>query len=191
MEDDRSLVNRILAGDEQAFGELVKKYQRLVFVTAYRLVKSSGDAEDLSQDVFLEVFRSIEHLRNEEDLSGWIYKIALNKSLSLLRKRNPIKSAKSIHLEAHSAEAEKVHGREHAHSAHMALEQEETRKIVFLAVDQLPENQKKAILLHKFEQLSQKEICEKMGISLVSVESLIYRAKTNLRKSLLNYFKQS
>ncbi len=190
MEDDRLLVEKILNNDEQAFCSLVKKYQRMVYATCFRLVKSQTDAEDLSQDVFIEVFRSLGLVRKENDLSGWIFKIAYNKSLSFLRKHNPVKTTNSINIESSSAELDKIHKHAEENSPHHTLEQSETRRIVFQAVDQLPENQKKVILLHKFENFSQKEICEQMGLSQVSVESLIYRAKTNLRKSLFNYFKQ-
>lgn len=189
MEDDRSLIEKILNHEEQAFGVLVKKYQRLVYVTCYRIVKSQSDAEDLTQDVFIEIFRSLYHVRNDGDLSGWIYRISLNKSLSLLRKRNPVKASNSISIESFSRESNRQTPSADPETPYQRLEQEEMRDILFMAVDQLPENQKKVILLHKFENYSQKEICEKTGLSLVSVESLIYRAKSNLRKSLFKYFK--
>lgn len=190
MEDDRILVEKILDNDEQAFCSLVKKYQRLVYATCFRLVKSPSDAEDLTQDVFVEIFRSLSLIRKDNDLSGWIFKIAFNKSLSFLRKHNPVKRSNSVSIDSSSHELERIHRQVEPNSPHHTLEEEETRRVVFQALDQLPENQRKVILLHKFENFSQKEICEQMGLSLVSVESLIYRAKTNLRKSLFNYFKQ-
>lgn len=161
----------------------------MVYATCYRLVRSQSDAEDLSQEVFIEVFRSLHMIRKENDISGWIFKIAYNKSLSFLRKRNPVKLTNSVNIDSSTAELDKLHKRAESDSPHHSMEQAETRRIVFQAVDQLPDNQKKVILLHKFENYSQKEICEQLGLSLVSVESLIYRAKTNLRKSLFNYFK--
>lgn len=189
MVDDRILVEKILKNDEQAFGTLVAKYQRMVYATCFRLVRTQSDAEDLSQEVFIEVFRSMNQVQKDNDLSGWLFKIAMNKSLSFLRKHNPAKSGQNDTLESAVSEATKHHFSETS-TPYSKLEEEDTRKIIFQAIDQLPENQKKAILLHKFDNLSQKEISDQLGITQVSVESLIYRAKTNLRKSLFNYFKK-
>ncbi len=189
MEEDRILVEKILENDEQAFASLVSKYQRMVYATCFRLVRSRSDAEDLSQDVFMEVFRSLLLVRKENDLSGWLYRIALNKSLSFLRKRNPVKPGNGAGMETTISALQQSHAQSGSTGAQLEMEQEETRKLLFQAIDRLPENQKRAILLHKFEDFSQKEICEQMGLSRVSVESLIYRAKTNLRKSLFNHFK--
>lgn len=189
MVDDRILVEKILKNDEQAFGTLVAKYQRMVYATCFRLVRTQSDAEDLSQEVFIEVFRSMNQVQKDNDLSGWLFKIAMNKSLSFLRKHNPAKSGQNDKLESAVSEATKHHFSETS-TPYSKLEEEDTRKIIFQAIDQLPENQKKAILLHKFDNLSQKEISDQLGITQVSVESLIYRAKTNLRKSLFNYFKK-
>jgi len=190
MDDDRILVGKILENNRQAFGTLVTKYQRMVYATCYRLVRCQTDAEDLSQEVFVECFRSLHLVQKDNDLSGWLFKIASNKSLSFLRKHNPARIGKSTSVEnAFKADNNKSHLAETS-TPYSKLEHEDTRKTLFQAIDLLPENQKKAILLHKFDNLSQKEIGERMNLSQESVESLIYRAKTNLRKSLYSYFKQ-
>ena len=190
MDEDRILVAKILENDKQAFGTLVTKYQRMVYATCFRLVRSQSDAEDLSQDVFIECFRSLHLVQKDNDLSGWLFKIASNKSLSFLRKHNPARIGKNTTVEtAFTEDNHKSHLAETS-TPHSKLEHEDTRKTLFQAIDLLPENQKKAILLHKFDNLSQKEISERIGLTQESVESLIYRAKTNLRKSLYAYFKQ-
>ena len=191
MADDRILVAKILKNDQQAFGTLVAKYQRMVYATCFRLVRTQSDAEDLSQDVFIEVFRSLNQVQKESDLSGWLFKIAMNKSLSFLRKHNPAKSGKNPTPESAASEMTIKHRFSETSTPYSKLEEEDTRKILFQAIDQLPENQKKAILLHKFEDFSQKEISDQMEITQVSVESLIYRAKTNLRKTLYDYYKKN
>jgi len=190
MDDDRILVGKILENDKQAFGTLVTKYQRMVYATCFRLVRSQNDAEDLSQEVFLECFRSLHLVQKDNDLSGWLFKIASNKSLSFLRKHNPAKIGKNSSMETTFTEDDHKSHLAETSTPHSKLEHEDTRKTLFQAIDLLPENQKTAILLHKFDNLSQKEIGERMNLSQESVESLIYRAKTNLRKSLYSYFKQ-
>ncbi len=184
--DDKELVKKILQNDNHAFGLFIKKYQRLVYITGYRLLSNKDNAEDITQEVFLEVFRSLKHLRNTDDLSGWLFKIAYNKSLSFLRKKNPAKASStefdySIQHNQQGIETQTPESK---------LENEEARKVLFKAIDQLPENQKKVLLLHKFEGYSQKEICDLTNLSKASVESLMYRAKLNLRKSLVFYFKK-
>jgi RNA polymerase sigma-70 factor (ECF subfamily) len=190
MTDDRILVAKILKNDEQAFGALVAKYQKMVYATCFRLVRTQTDAEDLSQEVFIEVFRSLSQVQKEHDLSGWLFKIAMNKSLSFLRKHNPAKSNQNTTLESTVLDITGKNPLSETSTPFSKLEEEDTRKYIFKAIDQLPENQKKAILLHKFDNFSQKEISDQMGLSQVSVESLIYRAKTNLRKTLFDYFKK-
>lgn len=185
--DDKTLIGRILNNDDRAFNILVGKYQKLVYSTCFRLVNNQADAEDIFQEVFVEVARSVNHVRNDSDISSWLFKIAYNKSLSFLRKRNPAKASPSDNF--YSTTAQNEHHFFNNENPHMMLEQAESQKVLFSAIDQLPENQKKVLLMHKFEDYSQKEICEQLNLSQASVESLIYRAKVNLRKSLVMYFK--
>ncbi len=188
--DDKQLIRKILERDDLAFGIFVEKYKKLVYTAIYRLVRDTADAEDIFQDVFLEVYRSIQYLRNENDLSGWLFKIAYNKSISFLRKKNPAR-ANSNNYEDQKIESEKTKFSLVDHQTpSKKLEEQEAEIALYAAIDRLPELQKKALLLHKFENYSHKEIGEMMGLSIASVESLIYRAKIALRKSLYLYFKK-
>lgn len=187
--NDKQLIEKILQNNDKAFSLLIKKYQSLVFNTCYRLVKNRTDTEDLFQDVFLEVHRSLIHLRNENDISGWLFKIAYSKSISFLRKKNPAKASSNTEFEVSINRLEQSLKHTERETPEKKLEKQEANKILFNAIDQLPENQKKALLLHKFEGHSHKEICKIMELSQASVESLIYRAKLTLRKSLLTFFK--
>lgn len=187
--DDKQLIEKILLDNDIAFSHLIKKYQGLVFTTCYRLVENRTDAEDLLQDVFIEVFRSLRYLRNVDDMSGWLFKIAYSKSLSFLRKKNPAKAALNNEFNVIIDELEQNNALSESGTPLRKLESKEAKEVLFIAIDQLPENQKKVLLMHKFEDYSHKEICEITGLSQSSVESLIYRAKFNLRKSLITYFK--
>ena len=186
--NDKQLVEKILQNDDIAFSLLIKKYQSLVFNTCYRLVKNRTDTEDLFQEVFLEAYRSLNHLRNENDMSGWLFKIAYRKSISFLRKKNPAKASSSTEFNVSINQFEQGYKHTERETPEKKLEKKEASEVLFKAIDQLPENQKKALLLHKFEGHSHKEICEIMELSQASVESLIYRAKITLRKSLTTYF---
>lgn len=187
--DDKQLIKKIIERDELAFGIFVEKYKKLVYTAIYRLVRDAADAEDIFQDVFLEVYRSIHYLRNESDLAGWLFKIAYNKSISFLRKKNPAR-ANSTSYEDQKIESQKTYSIVDHQTPSQKLEDQEAEIVLYSAIDRLPDMQKKALLLHKFENYSHKEIGEMMELSISSVESLIYRAKVALRKSLYQYFKK-
>lgn len=185
---DRNLIDRILRNDHAAFELLIEKYKGLVYNTCFRILRNRPDSEDLSQDVFMEIFRSIEHLENAEDMSGWIYRISYCKCISHLRKKNPAKASASNDPAETVKDIDQQGRHTNRETPQKALEEKEASVLLFEKIDQLPDKQKQAILLHKFEGYSHKEICEKLGLSQASVESLIYRAKVSLRKSLVSYF---
>lgn len=188
--DDKQLIKKILEHDDLAFGILLEKYKKLVYTAIYRLVRDAADAEDIFQDVFLEVYRSIHYLRNENDLSGWLFKIAYNKSISFLRKKNPARANSNSYEDQKLESGKNKYSLVDHQTPSERLEEEEAEIALYTAIDRLPEMQKKALLLHKFENYSHKEIGEMMDLSISSVESLIYRAKIALRKSLYSYFKK-
>ena len=185
--NDRLLINEILKDNNLAFRSLIDKYKKLVYNTAFRLVNNQPDAEDIFQDVFIEIYKSCQFVKNEDDLTMWIYKIAYNKSISFLRKKNPAKAE----IQPNTNTASKLQPKTTVdyNTPVKKLEQKEAIKNLYRFIDQLPDNQKKVLLLHKFEGLSQKEICEQLSLSTNSVESLMYRAKKNLKQKLTDYLK--
>ncbi len=185
---DKELIDKILLNDQSAFELLIRKYQKLVFNSCYRILKNRSDAEDISQDVFMEVFRSLSSLKSIDDMSGWIYRIAYCKCISLLRKNNPADPSRNCDPDRSVKDLDKDPKHHNRETPDKTMETEEARIELFRNIDLLPDNQKRAILLHKFEGYSHKEICDEMGLTQASVESLIYRAKVSLRKSLASFF---
>ena len=185
---DQEIIDKIIRNDTPGFEQLIRKYQNLVYTTCFRLLGNQADAEDLTQDVFLEVFRSIVHLKNTDDMSGWIYRISYTKCISYLRKKNPAKAFPGSDPEQVTLLMETASAENQNETPQGSLEQKEATSHLFKMIDQLPDNQKKAFLMHKFDGFSHKEICDELGLSQASVESLIYRAKVSLRKSLVNFF---
>lgn len=180
--NDKQLIEKILAKDDQAFGILVEKHKKMVYGTIFRIVRNRSDAEDLFQEVFLKVHGSVQYLRNVEDLSAWLFRIAYNKSISFLRKKNPAKANPE-----HPQKSPLQMVLAHINYADLELqdhkmEVEEARVMLFSAIDRLPEMQKKVLLMHKFEDYSHHEIGVKLNLTQASVESLIYRAMFTLRK---------
>jgi RNA polymerase sigma-70 factor (ECF subfamily) len=186
--NDKQLIEKILAHNEQAFSTLVEKYKKMVYATIFRIVRNKSDAEDLFQEVFLKVYGSAHQIRHEDDLSGWLFKIAYNKSISFLRKKNPAKANPESNAKS---PLQTVLGQIHyadRDTQDRKMEQHEAREMLFSAIDRLPEMQKKVLLMHKFEDYSHQEICLKLNLTQASVESLIYRAMFSLRKLCHSHF---
>ncbi|NLN31078.1 MAG: sigma-70 family RNA polymerase sigma factor [Bacteroidales bacterium] len=175
---DPELITLILQGDRDSFRILVERYQQLVFRTCMGFMHNREDAEDLTQDIFIQVYRSLSRFRGESAFSTWLYRIAVNASLNRLR-RSPVKMI----FEALDRSAISV----------PAINEDDPEKILISrehaawlrrAVNSLPGNQRTALILSQYEDLSQKEIAEIMMKSEGAVESLLFRAKRNLRKRL-------
>ena len=187
---DAELIQRLINGDEMAFRHLIETYQNLVFKTCFNLLRNKEDAEDLAQDVFIEIYESINQFRNESKLSTWLYRIAINKSLNQLRKnkiKSMISSIDHFFVRDKNSKLEPVDP--DSDNNPESIYYNERIHIMQKAIDSLPENQRIAFTLCKYEDLSYQEISSVMNLSLSSVESLIHRAKLSLQKKLINYYK--
>lgn len=171
-----------------SFEELVEFHQEKVLNTCFRFVNNKEDAEDLTQEVFIEVYRSIGHFREDAELSTWIYRIAVNKSLDFIRKKKRKKRFAFVLSLTGFGDEEKELQIPALPNPQTDLEQKERIQILNRAIDSMPENQKVAITLSKYEGFSNNEIAEIMETSVSAVESLVHRAKNNLHKKLYNYF---
>lgn len=187
---DKIQVEKIMEGDRQAFREILEKYHPMIINTCNGFLHNRQDAEDIAQEVFIEVFHSIKTFRHEAKLSTWIYRIAVNKSLNQVRKNKRWRWIQSIE----DVITPGNHQREivsNGFTADGEIESQQQKAILHSALNGLPENQRIAFTLNKYEELSYKEISEIMAVSLSSVESLIHRAKVNLQKKLLHLIEKS
>ena len=181
--NDFELIQQLRSGDEQAFKILVETYQDMVFNTALSIVQNAEDAEDVAQEVFIRVFRSIHSFKGESKLSTWIYRITTSCALDQVRSRKSKKRFAFLQRLFGNGN-EPLHEVPDFHHPGVAMDQKENAARLFKAINRLPENQKIAFTLHKLENLSYQEIGEVMQTSVSAVESLMHRAKQNLRKIL-------
>jgi len=182
-------IAELKSGDEQAFQLLVNEYKDRVLNTCYGFIHNREEAEDLCQEVFIEVYRSISKFKQQSKLSTWIYRIAVSKSLEEIRSRKRQKRAAYFKsLIGLDLAKEIVAAKDKDPQA--LLEDQQRILIMEAAIEKLAENQRISFVLHKYEQLSYKEVAEVMGLSLSAVESLIHRAKLNLKKHLHDYYKK-
>jgi RNA polymerase sigma-70 factor (ECF subfamily) len=172
--------------NEQAFRELVLQFQPLVIRTCIGFLHDEEEARDVAQDVFVEVYRSIDRFREESSLSTWLYRIAVNYSLNRIRSQKSRPWFRRFMNDEGTTVVDMPIMAEGAQERPDELmEQDERKKILYQAIGTLPENQRVALTLHKFEEMSYKEIAGVMEISLSAVESLIHRAKKRLQKQLI------
>lgn len=183
-QDELELIERLKQGDEAAFRTLVERYQDLVYNTALGVVQNESDAEDVAQEVFIQVYRSIGSFKSEAKLSTWIYRITTTRALDLLRARKSKKRFGLLKRLWETAEESPMENIQDFNHPGVSLERKEEAAQLMTAIAQLPENQKVAFVLHKLEGLSYLEIAEVMGNTLPAVESLMHRARLNLRKIL-------
>ena len=185
--NDTAFIDLLKQRNEQAFTQLVEAYQHLVFNTVLGIVQQTEEAEDVAQEVFVQVYQSIYDFRGESKLSTWIYRIAISKALDCERKKkskkrvDAFKNMIGIGTKEEDAIADFYH-------PGIALQQKENAAILFKALKQLPENQRTAFVLIKTEGLSYQEVSDIMQTSVKAIEALMHRAKENLRKILKDYY---
>jgi RNA polymerase sigma-70 factor, ECF subfamily len=188
--DDANLVELIKGNDKEAFQDLIKKYQTLVINTCFGFLHNYEDSQDIAQEVFIEVYRSIHKFRMESKLSTWLYRISANKSINYIRDHKKNKWFLSLDL-LFENDKDDDQNSPLDESPLDIIENDERKQALYTAIDSLPENQRIAFTLYKYEDLSYKEIAEIMKISLSSVESLMFRAKKNLQQKLIAIYKKN
>lgn len=188
---DVKLMLAFQAGDESAFEKLVQRNQSNVHAVIYRFLGDQSDVEDLSQEVFLRVYRTAHRYVPTAKFTTWLYRIAANLSLNAIRSRSKVKIAQLEIPDDSSAaggfyrEVEDTAGDRPSDDMDAA----ELHEQILMAVHRLPENQRIAIILNKFEQMSYDDIAEVLGVSMMAVKSLLSRARSNLRQSLQRFMK--
>lgn len=189
--DESEIIKGIQQGDNKAFQLLVETYQPMVVNTCFGIVHSTADAEDLAQDVFLEIFRTAGNFRGESKISTWLYRIATNRSLNFVRNKKRkgfFQSLEETFTGGRNRTSEISENRNDQPDQNITDQQRSD--LLHRAIDQLPEKQRIAFTLNKYEELPYQQIAEVMEISLASVESLIHRAKKNLQEQLLDCYKK-
>ena len=175
-----------------AYGKLIDDFQQKVFATCISFVPNKDDAEDIAQEVFVEVFKSINKFKGHSKLSTWVYRIATNKCLEFIRKRNTKKRFAFLQsITGNEIPMDKTKYFTEMNHPGVLLENKERSETLFKAINQLPEAQKVVFTLSKVDGMSYREVCDITEKSLSSVESLMFRAKKNLQDALENFYKNN
>jgi RNA polymerase sigma-70 factor (ECF subfamily) len=188
--NDSETIRSVLRGNRDDFRILVEKYQQRVFRLAMGFVHDREDAEDLTQEIFLNAWLSLAKFRGSSSFSTWLHRIAVNACLNHTRKnKGTILDRISSFLGTEAVLTSEIPLTED--NPEEIIVNKEHQEWVQRALGSLPENQRSAIVLSKYEDLPQKEIAEILNITEGAVEALIQRAKKNLREKLLSASKGS
>ena len=187
---EKKFITDLQSRKQSAYSQLIEDYEQKVFGSCISFVPNKEDAEDIAQEVFLEVFNSIHKFKGNSKLSTWIYRITTNKCLEFIRKKNTKKRfafmqsiiGNDIPIDRTSYFTEFNH-------PGIVLENKERNETIFKAINQLPEGQRIVFTLHKVDGKSYQEISKIIDKSVSSVESLMFRARKKLQKLLDNFYK--
>lgn len=178
--DDTELIQNVLNGNQRDFERLVEKYQSAVFRMAIGLLHNKEDAEEIVQDVFIKVYKSLSSFDAKAAFSTWLYRVTVNASLNVLRKKKRQKLWVELSdiLQLRSKEKQ----------ADALLTEQSDNTLIYQAMKDLPAMQRVAFVLPKYEELPQARVAEILHLSTGAVEQLIYRAKRNLKQKLEKKF---
>ncbi len=181
MDTDLELMLRVRRGDEESFGELLRRYRVPLVSYFSRMVRDRALAEDLAQEVFLRVYKSRHRYQPEARFTTWFYRIATNLALNAVRDRK-----REVSPEEGDPEGEPV--REKFVDAQPSAEQQlmlsDRERLIRQAVEALPENQRAAVILHKYQEVDYRQIAGILSVSESAVKSLLFRAYETLRARL-------
>ena len=177
--NEKELIARLQARDEAAFEELIRKYEKKVYSLCARMCGNAEDAEEAAQDAFLALWRGIDRFRQESSLSTWIYRLASNACIDLMRRKK--KGAGSVSLDDEELFVDAV---DPAPQPHEEAERRETQRLLQEGLLSLPAEYRSILLLREIEGLSYSEISAALDLELGTVKSRISRGRTLLRNFL-------
>jgi RNA polymerase sigma-70 factor (ECF subfamily) len=180
---EKEIVSQLKQGNEEAFKKLVTLFQQQVYNTALNFLQNQHDAEDIAQEVFIQVYHSILQFKENAKLSTWIYRITITKCLDHSRSKKRKKRFAFINR-LFSDKNDLLHDLPEFDHPGVQLDRKENAAMLYKMLETLPESQKMAFLLNKMDGLSYGEIGVIMKISESAVDSLLQRAKQNLRKKI-------
>jgi len=183
---EKELIVSLKQGEASAFKVLIENYQDRVYYSVLNILHNAAEAEDTAQETFIQVYESISGFKEESSLATWIYRIAIRKALEKIRKHKNRQRLHSIvpwwmPSEEKSVDAAYL-------NPGINNENKEKATLVFKAISELPHNQRVAFTLIRVQGMKHEEVSEIMQLSIKAVESLLSRAKENLKNKLKHYY---
>lgn len=189
-QDDAVLIERLKAGDQAAYAELVEAHAGRIYRLALRMMGNEADAEDVLQETFLSAFKAIDNFEARSSLGTWLYRIASNAALMRLRRKEPVTVSVEEPIERDDGDQIPRQFFDFCCLPEEDLMREEAREEMAKAVDELPATLKSVFVLRDIEGLSTQETADALDLSLSAVKSRLMRARMKLRERLSVYFSQ-
>jgi RNA polymerase sigma-70 factor, ECF subfamily len=185
---DAEVMLRVKAGDQPAFDYLVQKYRRSIVSFMYRMARNAGAAEDLAQEVFLRVYRSRESYEPSAKFTTWLYRIATNLAVNHARDTRHERPEVTVSLdETDDDTGTTLEVPDGTLNAEQAMMRRERMQMIRRKVEALPEQQKLAVVMHKYQQMDYKQIADVLKKSESATKSLLFRAYETLREQLKEF----
>ena len=191
-EIEEALVRKFQGGDLEAYDKIAEIYQKKIYGLSFNLMRNQMDAQDVTQEVLLTLFRKIHMFQGKSAFSSWVYRITLNASYMKLRskKKEPNVSIDELMPSYNGAGFQQEKIQDWSENTESLMFTNETRDIINKAVDLLPEKEKVVFLLRDVEGLSTEKTGEILDLTVPAVKSRLHRARLFLRKKLSNYFEE-
>ena len=190
MEAEQLLLS-ISNGDENAFKQFYELFHLRVYNICLSHLQDVSDAEEVTQDVFVEVYNSASKFQGKAAVTTWLYRIAVNKCVDRIRYKSRQKRFAFVTSIFSKDTGEVLHHPPEFNHPGVVYEQKEKAAKLFAAIAQLPEKQQSAFVLKQLEGMSQKEVANVLEMTEKAIESLLQRAKTNLRKTLGEMYREA
>jgi RNA polymerase sigma-70 factor, ECF subfamily len=189
---EESLVKDFQAGNVHAYDKIAEIYQKKIYALSFNLMRSTMDAQDVTQEVLLTLFKKIHTFQGKSAFSSWVYRITLNASYMKLRskKKEPNISIDELLPSFNSAGFQQEKIQDWSENTESLLFTNETREVINTAVGLLPEKEKVVFLLRDVEGFSTEKVSELLDLTIPAVKSRLHRARLFLRKKLSGYFEE-
>lgn len=187
VQDEQVLVDRISSSDSTAFQEFVERYKKKIYYIAYDITGDHDDAEDVSQEVFIKVFRSLKTFRRNAKISSWLYQISVNASIDLLRKKSSKPEKSMGDLERTDIQENLPGSGTRAQNPERSAEDFLIQKHISQALQKVSPKERSVFVMRHYNELKIREIAEILNVSPGTVKALFYRATRKLRKELSFY----
>jgi RNA polymerase sigma-70 factor (ECF subfamily) len=185
--DDFEIIRRILAGEQELYGVLQKRYKSVITTLIRKMIKDEDDVQDLVQETFIKAYNALERFQFGYSFSSWIYRIASNNCIDFMRKRRFATVSIDQPLSGNSEDEYTFEIKDETYLADSTMLSKEKSQILVSAIDSLPENYRQIIFLRHTEELDYQEIANKLEIPLGTVKAHLFRARKLLYDKLKDY----
>jgi RNA polymerase sigma-70 factor (ECF subfamily) len=185
--DEKSLVERLIRGDELAFRDFVEQNKKKIFYLAYDFTGNMHDAEDISQEVFIKVYRRMKTFKRDSKLSSWLYRITINTCIDKYRKKAVFHKKMQVEKELEEIPYDSFDHEKLDESPERLVEAKSIQRDISEALKKVSSRERSVFILRHYNHLSLNDISEILGISVGAVKSFLFRAIQKLRKELTIY----